>query len=601
MDRFLTQLSYSKFFAFCLMAIVTWIVYYNSITVPFYLDDIRSIANNTVIHSGSITDIYNTFGLRFFAYLSFWADYQIVGSTSSTEAILTQLHISNITIHMLNGFVIFTLVYLLCNKTPNSPALLGNKITGQVSEQPLSSNKVNIVLPLVVTLLFLVHPLHSQAVTYIVQRTAALVSLFYLTSLLSYLWFRLSSVTWHKPIALVLTMFFAGLALFTKQNSVTLPIILILIELIFFNSIKLKHIFIAFFAAVTALALSYFAMPEKLTALLISLDRLTRENEMFSRFDYFIAQLNILWVYLGKFFIPYPMRLEYPYQINSFPLWQSTLAGLSHVGLIIFAWLQRKKIPLVTFGILFYYTTHIIESGLIPIKDLAFEHRNYLPDVGLLIIIAGVATYANAQRKLLKTYQSLVLITVVIFIFALLTSKRNSQWQDPITFYQYELSHFPDSCRLLNNLANEYHNRGQLKPAMELVGECIKVNGGKLTQPEMINNYVAILVSNKEFVKADSVATDALTFVNEPISRRRILENLGISKLSQKQLPLAEKYLSMAVELPNPYPKTYFALSVALAQQGKFALAKHYVEIGLVLEPSNQRGKVILQRLNKLL
>jgi Tfp pilus assembly protein PilF len=159
----------------------------------------------------------------------------------------------------------------------------------------------------------------------------------------------------------------------------------------------------------------------------------------------------------------------------------------------------------------------------------------------------------------------------------------------------------PTSCRVLHNLADQYHIQGKIQPALASVEQCLAIKKGKLTQPEMINNYVAMLIADKQFARADIVAIDALRYVQEQISRRRILENLGISKLTQKQNSLAEHYLTMATKLPNPYPKTYFALSVSLAKQRKYIDAKKYVEMGLQLEPSNQRGKIILQRLNKLL
>ncbi len=577
---------------------ISFLVYYNSLTVPFYLDDFRSIANNAVIHTGSVSEVFNTFGMRVFAYLSFWFDYQLIGSTSPVEEILTQLHLSNIIIHMLNGFLVFSLAYVLTYKTPNT--ISNASRSSNNSPNDLANNHL-VIFPLACALLFIVHPLHSQAVTYIVQRTAALVTLFYLASLFSYLWLRLTPSLWQKALALTLTFAFAGFAFFTKQNSFTLPIAIMLIECIFFNRLKIKHLIIVLITTVTGVICAYLVDNAAVSLFASKLDSLTRETDIYSRLEYFLAQLNILWIYIAKFIIPYPLRLEYSYQINTFPFWQTVIAGVAHIVLIGFALIQRKKLPLIAFGILFYYIAHTVESSIIPIKDLVFEHRVYLPDFGLIMIVLGILTFAKQTWQPSSKFIFVCIISLIILCFSFVTAYRNTQWQEPISFYQNELAMNPTSCRVLHNLADQYHIQGKIQPALAFVEQCLAIKQGKLTQPEMINNYVAMLIADKQFAKADKIAIDALRYVQEQISRREILENLGISKLTQKQNSLAEHYLTMATKLPNPYPKTYFALSVSLAKQKKYIDAKKYVEMGLQLEPSNQRGKIILQRLNKLL
>jgi len=588
MDRYFSSFTRTKVFAILLISVVTWLIYYNSLTVPFYLDDIRSISNNSIIHAGSLKELYETFQLRFVAYLSFWVDYKIQGTTQ-TEYLIKQLHTSNILVHMLNGVFVFILTYLCAYKTPNSSLNLQNE------------HKNLILFPLLCALLFITHPLHSQAVTYIVQRTAALVSFFYLISLISYVWFRISKSHVQRILSFLFTLTFAFAAFFTKQNAYTLPIAIVLVELTFFNSVRVRHLILSLILFTASFIIAFIINEQGLIHLLTKLDSLTRENQLYTRFEYLVAQINILWVYIAKFFIPYQIHLEYDYQINSFSLAQTIVAMIGHITLISFAWLKRKKLPLIAFGVLFYYVAHLVESSIIPIKDLAFEHRTYLPNVGLIFVLLGILIKCQHKWKLSKSYMSFAFVIPIIVVFSTLTIYRNFQWQNPISFYEYELSLNPKSCRVLGNLAENYHKTGNNQKALSLMEKCILLNDNFYNQGEILNNYIVALISNKQYQRADEIAVLALKDVSDPVSRRRILENAGISKMNQRQLNEAIAYFKKAITLPNPYPNTYFALSLSLAKQKQYVEAKKYIEIGLSLEPSNKDAQIILTRLNKLI
>ena len=152
------------FFAgFCLLILV-FIAYWPSFFVPFYLDDRVSIVENSLLTQGSIIDLFHHYGLRFIAYLSFWLNEQWFAGS------LLSYHSVNFTIHCLNAVLIYLVVRKFIDCTQSTP-----------------SDRAQYIVPLCIAGIWLLHPLNIQAVTYIVQRTAALVTTFALITILSYL------------------------------------------------------------------------------------------------------------------------------------------------------------------------------------------------------------------------------------------------------------------------------------------------------------------------------------------------------------------------------------------------------------------------------
>ena len=196
-----------------LIAIVCGISYANTLHVPFHFDDIENIIYRTyVMNIDAFFDpvmlekfnLTHDFRIRKVGFFTFALNYMIHGDD------VVGYHIVNIAIHMLNGFLVYFLV-LLTFKTPyfRNPSLPGGKVTPPPPAPPLKVRAnsrpdgaegrgsydlrggVGLFIPLAAALLFVSHPIQTQAVTYIVQRLASLATLFYLLSLVMYITWRL--------------------------------------------------------------------------------------------------------------------------------------------------------------------------------------------------------------------------------------------------------------------------------------------------------------------------------------------------------------------------------------------------------------------------
>ena len=311
-----------------------------------------------------------------------WATFDLNRALGGRDT--TGYHVFNVLVHLSCGLLLFGLLRRTLARIPGplGPATREN-------------------LAFVTTALWLCHPLQTQAVTYVVQRLASMAAMFYLAALACYVRARLAPAVSGRVLWAGATVVLAGLALFSKENAATLPAAILLLEVVFFphdrRSVgRLAWAAIAGFALVWLLAAIAF---EGNPLSLRSMDALAAQTTAISRASYLATQLPILWTYLRLFVLPDGLHLDYPDEpLRSFGQalpWIALAGHLALIALAIGAWRRR---PIVTFGALFYYLAHAVESSVIPIPELAFEHRAYLPNAGLCLI-AGWMLLAELPRR----------------------------------------------------------------------------------------------------------------------------------------------------------------------------------------------------------
>jgi hypothetical protein len=198
-------------------------VYSNTFHVPFLWDDRTSIVENPVIKSvGNF--FFNTKGYeynprRFIGYMSFALNYFMGGLD------VTGYHVFNLAVHIVNSLLVYALVLL----TFRTPRMKGTSIVSSSGLVALGA-----------ALLFVVHPVQTQAVTYIVQRLTSLAVMWYLLSLCLYAGWRLWQEA-HGGKGLLLygfTLISIVLAMKTKEIAFTLPLMIVLYDFYFFRERK---------------------------------------------------------------------------------------------------------------------------------------------------------------------------------------------------------------------------------------------------------------------------------------------------------------------------------------------------------------------------
>ena len=188
-----------------------------------------------------------------------------------------------------------------------------------------------------------------------------------------------------------------------------------------------------------------------------ALDQFTRDPNAPLRTDYFYSQLPIMWDYVLRFVWPFSQQLEIEaqlYQSFAGPV-AAALAG--HIALAVFAWRWRHKMALFTLGVVLFYAGHAIESSIIPIKDLAFEHRTYISNLGLVLAVLALLKYGlNRQNRWLKAASLKGLAAATCLLFIVLTFNRVTLWQEPMNFYAQEVQLSPTHARANASYGNEF-------------------------------------------------------------------------------------------------------------------------------------------------
>jgi protein O-mannosyl-transferase len=403
--------------AFAILLVTGCIVYSNTLGAPFVFDDIRSINDNIYIRMTAFTPeqiarIGNSPLSRPVANFSFALNYYF------HQYHPAGYHIVNILIHVTVAFLVFLIAFqTLC----------------------LCKTESIFKTSLLAGLIWLAHPLHTQSVTYVVQRMSSLAAMFYLLALFCYVKARMirkdSRGASIKKVVLFSTVILAGvLGVGSKPIVITLPVLLFLYEWLFLkrlDSLWLRTSFRRLMILVAVLLLfSFFYLDVGLYDAI----QATYDAQNFSMGTRLLTELQIIIYYSSLLVFPHPSRLNLDYD---YPLSQSLLAPpatifslMAILSLLLIAFYLAKRHRLVVFTIFWFLTTLIVESSFIGLAPL-FEHRTYLPSVFPVIVIITLFSQVAISRSI-KTS----LLIVLFCIGALWTYQRNAVWTDAIYLWE---------------------------------------------------------------------------------------------------------------------------------------------------------------------
>lgn len=445
--------------ALLLLVILPAIVYSNSLSGPFIFDDSR-IYNNPHIRLVSLSPeslkvaaleseprtrpvVNLTFGLNYY-----FQQYNVTG-----------YHAVNLLIHIFTG----VLLYFFIRTTLSLPILENRYGPGRW-------------LPLAATLLWSLHPIQTQSVTYIIQRMNSMAAMFYLLAMLCYVRGRLQHEAWRKWLLFAGSLAAGLLALGSKEMAATLPFFILLYEWYFFQDLRpvwLRKRFFYLVAAVALLAgLSYLYLGDQpLAALLGRYD--TREFTLLQRV---LTEFRVVVFYFSLLLFPHPSRLNFDHHFllsDSVIAPSATLAAVVIVGGLfgLAVYLARRE-RLLSFCILWFFGNIIIESSVVGL-EIIFEHRNYLPSMLLLLLAVLLADRLLRGAKL-----KMAVLLSVLLLFSAWTYERNFVWSDRITFWSDCAEKSPNKARPHNNLGVALKVQGRLAEAAEHYLATIRLDPG---------------------------------------------------------------------------------------------------------------------------
>lgn len=456
-------------------------VYSNTLHVQFVMDDYSIISflgpkdiPAILLHGGSRRVADATFALNYHLH-----GLQVAG-----------YHLVNLAIHLAASITLyFVIVSAFAALRTSFPS------AGHAAEE---TAPVERFVPLAAALLFSLHPVQTQAVTYIIQRYTSLATFLYLLATLFFLRARLTrekSGRYLRPLLLGCASLAAGiLAAGSKQIAFTLPVMLIFLELFLFRGRLInRRLYLAGgTVALLVLAVALTAWHDRsLHDVLVSLHQATSENHYISRSTYALTQSRVVATYLRLLCLPVGQSIFHDYRIYSSPFQLPVIASLAlHIALIVTAAvlfrcsrqqlitgdrLQGMLQRLAALGIVWFYTALAVESSFFPITDVIFEHRIYLPSVGFFLTAAsGIALAVQGRNGGLKA--TWWLLTVTCLILGGLTIARNQVWSDTLTLWQDTARKAPNKDLALANLAGEYMKLDMPDKALPLFVRALEMN-----------------------------------------------------------------------------------------------------------------------------
>lgn len=353
-------------------------IYSNSLEASFHLDDASSIVDNAEIRKFDLKAVMQSG--RPVLQLTFALNYYL------GRLDVFGYHLVNLGLHISNAVMLFFI--LLQTK---------EQCAGSAKPQAPMSCAKSSRAPLYASLIFIAHPVQTQAVTYIVSRSSVLAAFFSLLSLLLFI----RAYKGQRAGGNYSLLFFAGsflsfsLALGSKQEAATFPLVLLLYDYYFLSegSWRLLRARAAFhFVTFGALffGVCYVFSSQLREFMIIDSARAISlyNNESITSLDYFLTQLHVIPYYIRLLFLPLNLNLDYDWPITRQVDFTTALYFLLLLSINILAvWLFRRE-RLLSFGLLWFFITLMVTSSFIVIEDVIFEHRLYLPSVGFAIVMA---------------------------------------------------------------------------------------------------------------------------------------------------------------------------------------------------------------------
>lgn len=426
----------------------------------FIFDDRANITQNPALHVsqlGGESLLYAAYsfqpggGARALSMLSFALDYWRGGMDASV------FKTTNLVIHGLTTLAL---------------ALFLRRLLGLVQWPPRRAAAGALVL----ATLWALHPLQVSSVLYVVQRMQTLVTLFMVLALWAYLGMRQAQMAGLRSRRHgVLVGLFWVLGFASKEDAALFPLYALALELTVLRFAAASPRLAAFWRRSYLLMAAVGVMVYALVVVPHYWHWDAYPGREFSSYERLLTQGRVLVMYLGQMLWPLPSRLPFFYDdlAISRGLLQpvATLpALLLLIALLAWAWCWRKRRPLFAFGMLLFFAGHFMTSNVLNL-ELAFEHRNQLPLIGVLLAVADLCM-AMWQRLALRPPMGIVLVMLLMSAFGAATVWRSCMWGEPLRFAAETLRLLPRSERAWLLLGGGLGGQEWLQGGQPLAGSC---------------------------------------------------------------------------------------------------------------------------------
>ncbi len=596
----IANIKHSRFYI--LIVVFTFIIYGNGINNEYSLDDNIVVENNKLVVGGfkAIPKIFSsryaedkdqTYDYRPLVIASFAIEKQFFKKLPASQTKAQKLKKDKLTQANISHFINVLLYALTC-------VLIFQVLSNVLSEY-------NIILTLVITLIFLVHPLHTEVVDNIKSRDELLMFLGMLLSLKYYLKYAKTS----NVKFLIIAPIFVLMSFFSKKNGFAIAGVLPVV--LYFKSYDYKKILFSMFTLFAIFGVFVLIKKGLLTSKGVRNFKYFENPLIFS--DNFMDRITVglycSLFYLEMLFIPKDLSFYYGYNQIPMATWSNWRVWVS---VVVF-------VPLGAFGLLQFYKRKVLGLGIVlwlgimlsvvnvifPIVGIVGDRFTYTFSLGFCIVVGYLLLKlfkVDLDKKAYKVNLSTGFLAVfagILIIYSGRTIARNPDWHDQMSLYTHDVEHLTESAKanalwsntyypilakeIKNNPANP-ENAANIQKLIFHYEEALRIDSNYLTS---INNLGSVYVNFlTDYDKTIYYCEKAVSMDPEYFEAHLNLANsYSVKGNSEKAL----EHYSRVIEINPNYMQGYEAFNNSANKYGKITEAIEILKISAtkVEQPKN--------------
>lgn len=554
-----------SYIAVATLVAITTLCYYPSLHYAFQFDDIANITKNFNIR-------YDTFRSLFFTgsrWISYWlnAIHYSIGKFDPFS-----YRVGNIIIHCLNGFLVFHVLTSALARVRHASFFKTNSL----------------LIGVISCALFLLHPVQTQTVSYVIQgELEGMAALFSLSCITLFLRATQTNAARQSVLYTLLMFIIALFSCGTKEITIVLPLLLLLIDWFFvaqgsWTEIK-KRGWMHSIIFCSILSMYLYLLNPRFFYDLLGLKMAVQNNignvithvpnQQITPIMFLLSQFKVILHYITIFLWPFNISVEYDWILTKgffAPDCLLPLATLVAIGWLLIHLLKMNPINPVCFGMIWFFICILPRSSIVPSPELIVDYKTYLGSIGWLFIIAsGIAyglTSAASYLKTLNKYAPIISSACVLLIATGLgyaTYERNKVWSSGLAFWGNIIENAPGKARAYNNYGVELSQGcNRYADAIPYFQRAISMDA---QYPDPCNN-LAVAYARTDNIPGAIAAVKQGLQINKHYPEG--YNNLASFYLQLNDLDNAQLCLNKALELRAHYGKAHFNLGRVYSLRG---------------------------------
>jgi tetratricopeptide (TPR) repeat protein len=383
-------------------------------------------------------------------------------------------HVVNVAVHVAAALTLFGLVRRTIELNAECGVRNAERTTAEPTHSQFRIHNSAFVFAFVVALIWLIHPLQTESVTYVIQRAESLMGLLYLLTLYLFVRGATSARSWPWQVAAVLVCA-SGMA--SKAVIVTAPVMVLMYDRFFIAGSFRKawerrwSMYLGLVATwgmlfACGILQHVFAPTTDRTAIGFGFKGI-------SSWQYALTQAGVVWHYLRLSLWPHPLCLDYAWPVargvGEIILPLAGIVGL--LWLTLWGCIRRHWLGFV--GIWFFVIL-APTSSVIPIRDVAVEHRMYLPLAAVIVVMAAVARAGwnimgrkTLRSDILRRWIEVAAVGGIVALLGSCTVRRNRDYHDDLSMWKEVAQQRPDNARAHVNIGVLLEQRGEAEEAVK--------------------------------------------------------------------------------------------------------------------------------------